>query len=127
MGRQQNRVGDFLTLLDLADMLKQKAVVSLYSKMADVVPEFVKLNEKRASRQCCSELSQFMPGLQCKQCEKEYLYLSDISRWVDMIAAGKVTWGHCEVAVQQLEKLKHIRPKRTVKFCQTCDKNVRFF
>ena len=127
MGRRQHRVGDFLTLLDLADMLKQKAEVSLYSNVADVVPEFVKLNEKRAARQCCSELSQFMPGLQCKQCEKEFLYLSNVSRWVGLIADGKVTWGHCVVAVQQLKKLKDICPKRTVKFCQNCDKNVRFF
>ena len=121
MGRRQNRVGDFLTLLDLSDMLKQKAVVGLYSRISDVVPEFAKLNEKRASRQCCSELSQFMPGLQCKQCEKEFLQLSSVSRWVDLIASGKVTWGHCEVAVQQLKKLKDICPKKTVMFCQTCD------
>jgi hypothetical protein len=121
MGRRQNRVGDFLTLLDLSDMLKQKAVVSLYGKTTDVVPEFAKLNEKRAFRKCCSELSQFMPGLQCKQCEKEFLQLSSISRWVDLIASGKVTWGHCEVAVRQLKKLRDICPKKTVMFCQTCD------
>jgi hypothetical protein len=125
MGRQQNRVGDFLTLLDLSDMLKQKAVVGLYSKMADVVPEFARLNEKRAALQCCSELSQFMPGLQCKQCEKDFLHLSNVSRWVGLIANDSVTWGHCEIAVQQLKKLKDICPKKTVKFCPKCDTLTR--
>ena len=117
--RQRERVGPYGPLLNLALMLGHKEEVDQYNKSIELFRKFDELAEKRKAENCCKAVNGFMDKRWCKRCLGEFDHLNTISRYVDKISSGEVTWGHCEEAARRLKTIAEMpMPKMEEKSCE---------
>ena len=115
---RQKQLGPYTCLVELAAMLQYRADVELCEIPGDITPKFVALTEARRERQCCKAVEGFMDKRWCERCLSEFSRLTSMSRCAEKIRSGKVTWGHCQEASRQLEKLRDMPiPKMEEKYC----------
>jgi len=115
---QQKQLGPYTCLVELATMLQYRADVELCQIPGDITPKFAALTEARRERQCCKAVEGFMDKRWCERCLSEFSRLTSMSRCAEKILSGKVTWGHCQEASRQLEKMRDMAtPKMEEKYC----------
>ena len=115
---QQKQLGPYTCLVELATMLQYRADVELCQIPGDITPKFAALTEARRARQCCKAVEGFLDKRWCERCLSEFSRLTSMSRCAEKILSGKVTWGHCQEASRQLEKLRDMpTPKMEEKYC----------
>jgi len=115
---QQKQLGPYTRLVELATMLQFRGDVELCQIPGDLTPKFASLAEARRERQCCAVVEGFVDKRWCERCLSEFSRLNAMSRCAEKILSGKVTWGHCQEASRQLEKLRDMpMPKMEEKYC----------
>jgi len=126
--RQQRALGPYFHLVDLSLMLIEKEEVCKYRTPSDIYPRFEELSKKRIERRCCRAVEGVMDHRWCKACLNEFHHLTTLSKYVELIASGRVTWGHCKEASDRLETLRTMPfPQMEERYCDdsSCKKRVR--
>jgi len=114
----QKQVGPYHHLVDLATMLRYREEVDLCRSPCDLSPKFEALTERRRGRKCCEAVDGFVDNRWCRRCLTEFSHLNAVSKCVERIRSGKVTWGHCQEAARLLEKLQRLpMPQVEEKYC----------
>ena len=120
--RQQNQVGPYHGLVELARMLAVKDDVTLYAGTGSLAAKHDELTRRRGETQCCKAIEGFLDKNWCKACLDEWMRLNYLQRCVGLIRRGDVTWGHCQEAANALQKLADLPvPKMAEKTCPTCE------
>jgi hypothetical protein len=120
MGLEQDKLGNFGVLVGLADMLLYKDELVGCRTMHDITAKFDEMEAGRAADKCCDARSVVMVGRKCQKCLREHQRLAALQDVFMKIASGKVNWGHCHVAADQLAKLRDINPMMVELFCEPC-------
>ena len=114
-------LGCIPVLLDMASMLKHRSLVESCKTVHDFDPHFQKIEERRAAEKCCEGVAGFVDSRHCQKCLSEQSWLSQCRRTFFKVASGRVTWGHCQAAADELAKFKPYNPKVEQLFCEACD------
>ena len=123
MGLEQEKLGNFGVLVGLAEMLLYKDELVGCRTIHDILAKFDEFEARRAADKCCAAVSSVVVCRKYEKCEKcirEYQRLSALQDVFMKIRSGKVNWGHCHVAADQLAKLRDINPMMVELFCETC-------
>ena len=122
LGVLQARLGPYSELLDLACMLECKADVDACRDPGTLCTKFSLLTERRVRERCCTAVEGCMDARWCTRCLSDFQRLNVLGRYVELIHSGKVSWGHCEAAVDRLKKMQEIQvPKLEEKYCSSCE------
>ena len=116
--QKQRALGPYFHLVDLALMLSQREEVSNFRTPSDVYPKFEELTRKRKEKKCCDAVEGLMDRRWCKDCLREFQHLTTVSKYVELVSSGRVTWGHCQEAADRLETLRTMPlPQMEEKYC----------
>jgi len=120
--RQQNQVGPYHGLVELARMLAVKDDVTLYAGTGSLAAKHDELTQRRRDTKCCKAIEGFLDKNWCKSCLDEWMRLNYLQRCVGLIRRGDVSWGHCQEAAKALQKLAELPvPKMAERTCPSCE------
>jgi hypothetical protein len=117
---KMNQIGPWRALVDMASMLLFKSDLENVTDIHELNKGYHAIRERRTEEKCCDAIDGFVgDGMYapCDKCMGQLQMMTHKQLAFHRIRRGDLTWNHCEVAHQLLQKRAAVKVMKDEKYC----------